>query len=421
MNSLRPKARSRGSERWLILGIHRNRGRTAVRVAQGSPIGVHAARLADPEWTDCEFVFVAGPDVEPLLEASLDALLGMMEGARRPALILLPWKAPPEWELRFDGQVRSFGCGRATFRSLVARAAERPVEGLCFALLDDIMNQRLAVDRLAVRQLPYGAMTGREACPTMSLIMAHRGRRQYLSTALRYISRAIGPNVRPRIGLDEDEPTAYASIAAHYPEAQFFRLVPAGAGPYVVRQELARRSKEPLLVFHDSDDVSCYDRFVRQEELLRSAGCDLVGCHELRVDEMEKEVTAIRFPLDVTASLKAQGGHRLWHPTTMVKREAFWSSGGFSTDRKIANDSQFLLRAHFGMEIRNLDGFVYLRRKHRSALTVAPGTALDHPIRQQLSKAWLRDFEAVKRGEMRLEESSLWPVAGTARHRLYRM
>jgi hypothetical protein len=33
----------------------------------------------------------------------------------------------------------------------------------------------------------------------------------------------------------------------------------------------------------------------------------------------------------------------------------------------------------------------------------------------------LRDFEAVKRGEMRLEESSLWPVAGTARHRLYRM
>src|ERR1022692_5083890 len=236
-----------------------------------------------------------------------------------------------------------------------------------------------------------------------------------------YIRRAIGPNVRPRIGLDEDDPTAYASIASRYPEAQFFRLVPAGAGPYVVRQELARRSKEPLLVFHDSDDVSCYDRFVRQEELLRSAGCDLVGCHELRVDEMEKEVTAIRFPLDVTASLQAEGGHRLWHPMTMVKRDAFWSSGGFSTDRKIANDSQFLLRAHFGMTIRNLDGFVYLRRRHRSALTVAPATALDHPIRQQLSKAWLRDFEAVKRGEMRLEESSLWPVAGTARHRLYRM
>jgi hypothetical protein len=73
------------------------------------------------------------------------------------------------------------------------------------------------------------------------------------------------------------------------------------------------------------------------------------------------------------------------------------------------------------MKIRNLDGFVYLRRKHRAALTVAPGTALDHPIRRQLAKAWLRDFEAVKRGEMRLEESSLWPVAGTARHRLYRM
>jgi len=408
----------------LILGINRNRGSTAVRVAKGLPIDAQAARLADPQRSDCDFVFVVGPDVEPLLEASLDALLGTMQGARRPALILVPWMAPPEWAMRFDGPVRSFVCSRATFRWLIARAAERPVKGLCFALLADIMNQHLAVDRLAVRQLPCpaapGGMTGEEACPT-SLIMAHRGRRQHLSAALRYISLAIGPNVRPRVGLDEDDPTAYASIATRYPEAQFFRLVPAGAGPYVVRQELARRSKEPLMVFHDSDDVSCYDRFIAQEEELRRAGCDLVGCHEMRVDEMEKEVTAIRFPLDVTASLRAQGGHRLWHPTTMVKREAFWASGGFSTDRKIANDSQFLLRAHFGMKIRNLDGFVYLRRKHRSALTVAPETGLDQPIRQQLANAWLRDFEAVKRGEMRIEESSLWPVAGTARHRLYRM
>jgi hypothetical protein len=64
---------------------------------------------------------------------------------------------------------------------------------------------------------------------------------------------------------------------------------------------------------------------------------------------------------------------------------------------------------------------VYVRRKHRAALTVAPETALDSPIRQQLSKAWLRDFERIKRGELKLEESSLWPVAGSSRHRLYRL
>jgi hypothetical protein len=414
-------------EKWLILGVNRKGGSTAVRAKQGSPIGALAARLGDPERSDCDFVLVAGPDVEPLLEASLNGLLGMMEGARRPAVILLPWVAPPEWGMRFDGPVRSFVCGRATFRSLLAREGERAVEGLCFALLDGVMNQRLAVDRLAVRQLgnggiaaPFQSVTGRPVCPT-GLIMAHRGRRLHLRTALRYISRASGVGVRARIGLDEDDPAAYASVAAAYPKAQFFRTVPAGAGPYVVRQELAKRSKEPLLVFHDSDDLSCYDRFVRQQEEIRKTGCDLVGCHEMRVDEMEREVTAIRFPLDVTAALEAQGGHRLWHPTTMVKREAFWSSGGFSTDRKIANDTQFLLRAHFGMRIRNLDGFVYLRRKHRTALTVAPGTALDQPIRQQLAKVWLRDFESVKRGNMRIEESSLWPVEGTTRHRLYRM
>jgi hypothetical protein len=126
MNSRRPEAWSRVSEKWLILGINRRRGSTAVRTAKGSPIGAQAARLADPQRTDCDFVFVVGPDVEPLLEASLDAVLGTIEGARRPALILLPRMAPPEWAMRFDGPVRSFVCGRATFRSLVARAAKRP-------------------------------------------------------------------------------------------------------------------------------------------------------------------------------------------------------------------------------------------------------------------------------------------------------
>src|SRR5260370_252719 len=130
MNSRRPKARSRVSEKWLILGIHGNRSRTAIWVSQGSRVGAQVARLADPDRADCEFVFVVGPDVEPLLEASLEALLGMMEGARRPALVLLPWMAPPEWVMRVDGPVKSFVCGRATFHTLLAHAAEYPVEGL---------------------------------------------------------------------------------------------------------------------------------------------------------------------------------------------------------------------------------------------------------------------------------------------------
>lgn len=401
-------------EKWLILGLGHDRRTAAIRLSKGT-------RLTDPDRIDGEFVLVLAPDVQPLWEASANALLREMSDARRPAIILLPWMAPPTYENRFDGAVASFACRRATFQTLV-RLTEGSVSGLCYALLDGIMNQRIAVDRLAVRQLPHAAVPAPGArSPKASLIMAHRGRRQYLRTALRYISHANGLDVRPRIGLDEDDPTAYTSIAETFPGAQFFRVVPAGAGPYVVRQELARRSREPLMVFHDSDDISCYDRFIAQEAELRRTGCVLVGCHELRVDEIQKEVTAIRFPLDVTASLNDHGGHRLWHPTTMIQREAFWDCGGFSTDRRIANDTQFLLRAHFGMKIRNLDGFVYIRRKHPTALTVAPETALDHPIRRQLAKNWLRDFERVKRGELRLEDSSLWPVAGTARYQVRRM
>jgi hypothetical protein len=136
-------------------------------------------------------------------------------------------------------------------------------------------------------------------------------------------------------------------------------------------------------------------------------GAQLVGCHELRVDELTREVIAIRFPLDASEGLRRCYGHALLHPTSMVTREGFFQAGGFSTNLPISSDTQFLLRCYFKLQIRNADGFGYIRRRHPTALTVAPGTNMDAPFRIYLTQRWETNFEAVKRREISLEESAL--------------
>ena len=170
------------------------------------------------------------------------------------------------------------------------------------------------------------------------------------------------------------------------------------------------------MAFQDSDDISTYDRFtVQYGEMLRTRA-QMVGCHELCVDEINGTVHALRFPLNVSEALGALSpeaechlGHEpLLHATCMVSRRDFLRAGGFSTDQRIANDTQFMLRAYFSISMRNVDAFLYVRRVHGSALTVAADTKLGNPLRSSLSARWLADFQAVRMGAS-LAASSLRP------------
>jgi hypothetical protein len=212
-----------------------------------------------------------------------------------------------------------------------------------------------------------------------------------------------------RVGLDEEDKPEYAAFPEEYPEVEFFRFGPPPVGPYVIRQELAESTREPLLLLHDSDDLSTYDRFTRLAEVLVESGSDIVGSHELCLDEMRALVQPVRFPLDCNAALALRANHALLHATLVCRREAFFRAGGLATNRIIASDTQFLLRAHFNSRIRNVDEFLYIRRRHATSLTNAPETIFDNPLRRRLSAEWTRDFNAVKRGELALECSTLWP------------
>jgi hypothetical protein len=361
-----------------------------------------------------DLVLVLDPKTRKVFDESAEALLNEMRSPVPTLIVLMPRRpAPVAYE---EVEVFSFICSASVFRDLLAFREGIPTNRLCFAMLYAILNGHVQVDKILVRQIPYSSPAALHQEDAAAVIMPHRGKLEHLERALYFLNQMAGRNILTRVGLDEERPWEYETLLDSYPDIEFFYAKPSRIGPYVIRQELADRSDEPLLLFQDSDDVSCYDRLITLAAEMRHTGCDFVGSHELQVDEVSCEVIAARYPLDVSAALREGNDGALLLGTSMVKRQDFIRIGGFSTDQIIANDTQFLLRAYFALRIRNVDSFLYIRRIHRASLTAAPETGMGVPLRHHLSSRWTADFEAVKDGQMRLEQSSLRPMAGTIQY-----
>lgn len=359
--------------------------------------------------SDTVAVAVVSRALVPAFFTSLKALAAEMALAPATVVVLVPWKKPPEYDTRPDGVIDSFLCDAETFRAIRGPARYTSPTRWCFTLLDGILNGRFANDRLVVRQLPSpprrapGRLGARAA-----LIMAHRGNPRHLATALQSIACADdATQVNVRVGLDVDALNDYARVCEQFPQMTFCQVDPAPAGLFVIRQHFLERLSEEFFYLQDSDDASCSDRFTSQLDELRRTGADVVGCHELRVDEINGTVEALRLPLDVNKALSRGYSESLLNGTAAGVRQAVLRTGGYSTDRKIANDTQFMLRAYFLLRMRNVDGFFYLRRRHKASLTMAPATGLGTPVREGLRATWAKDFEAVLSGALDLEHSSL--------------
>ena len=363
-----------------------------------------------------DYVLVLERELRQAFNEAAETLMAELAESARTLIVLVGRRpAPNGYE---EERVSSFICGASVFRDLIAFRGEISPERLCFAALYAILNGHVRADRILVRQIPYSA--AETACladeQDAAVILPHKGKLEHLDQALYFLDRMAGRRVFTRVGLDEENPCEYGTLADKYPRAEFYYAEPSRLGPYVIRQELARRSGESLLLFHDSDDVPCADRFAALAAEMRRSGCEFVGSYELQVDEVECEVVAARYPLDVSAALRDGNDGALLLGTSMIRREAFVRLGGFSTDQIIANDTQFLLRAYFALRIRNVGEFLYIRRIHHASLTAAPETGMGVPLRRELSQRWGADFEAVKSGRLRLEESSLRAMAGAARY-----
>ena len=120
-----------------------------------------------------------------------------------------------------------------------------------------------------------------------------------------------------------------------------------------------------------------------------------------------KCVSLFRFPLDVNKAFVGKPGHALLHPTSAILRRKYEEVGGFSTDRRFGLDYEFLLRAYFTTKIKNVDEFLYIRRRRMNSLTTADATGLDSSIRLHLTKLMKDSFMKIKSGELKIENSDI--------------
>lgn len=188
---------------------------------------------------------------------------------------------------------------------------------------------------------------------------------------------------------------------------RIFKNIPYNVGPYPPRHYSILAAKQEYIFFQDSDDIPVATRFVHQLRALRERNLDMVGSHELRIDEFKQSLLIMRYPLDVTASLNARCFHPLFHPTALITRKAYLKTGGFSTNLRFVYDTQFLLRSHFFLRSGNVDEFLYLRFKRPNSLTTDPKTSLGSGFRSFLIGRWNIDFRLIKEDKLHLQDSSL--------------
>lgn len=292
-----------------------------------------------------------------------------------------------------------------------ARFYERDIStGLCYYLMLKVLEEKNRIDQILSHQLghpnPYIFPLPNQV-ERAEIIMPHRGNLEELETALWYLNKQTTTPQKISVCFDEFVTEQHFKIADKHTKARFFVNFPSGVGPYPSRDVLARGTEENMIVFHDSDDVSTTNRIGILTNILKTENIDAVGSHELRVDKIKKRIEAKCYPLDVIGAKNNTDLQCIFFPSTAIKKSAYLKVGGLSTIRKHSSDSQFYWRAHFFLNIKNVDEFLYIRVKQENTLTTAPETALDTKVRIRLNRQWYFDFARVQNQNVELLESAL--------------
>lgn len=343
-------------------------------------------------------------ETRPLLPAALERHRSCQ--GDNALTLLVPPRACPELSARSDGEVIAFLASGPWVGSLMEEGACSPVE-LCFRALSRALSaghepiELTIVDkaREADGALPPAGLS-------VETIMPHRGSDDHLLAALSSLARQTRP-ARTILCFDQPPPADLSRELAKQDGLDLFEVVPSPAGPYVPRQHFAMTSTARYVAFQDSDDFSVASRLEALVAFAEAQGADLVGCHELRLDETKRMVEAVRYPLDVNEALRLGSGHAQLFSTAVARVETLRRIGGFSTVRTFGADKQFHLRAYWNARMLNMDSFLYVRRLRERSLTTSAATGMGSAIRKEVTRRWKDAFQDIKDKRITLAESAL--------------
>jgi hypothetical protein len=356
----------------------------------------------------------------PTLKANLRQVVDVILAPCGFFYLLLPSMVPPRFHAREDGPVNCFACCAQTFKTVLLSIGRQREAPSIFSFVRSALSHLEAVNELKVVQLGKAdtELHRSRSLSTIQWIIPHRGSLERLSSCLFSVEMASPRRAKVSVGFDERMTEAHRALAKEFPGVDFFACKPSHAGPYVVRNLLAARTGAPILMFQDSDDISCSNRAQVLLTALQDGRYDMIGSHTVVLDEIGKKIYTVRFPLDVTRSLNQGPNHALLHPASAIRAEAFWHAGAFDCSMRHSLDTQFLLRSHFHFRSRNVNQFLYIKFIRPHSLTTSHTTGFYSFGRRRAWGQWANDFPLVKSGALMLSASSLAPQIVRTSHSL---
>lgn len=327
--------------------------------------------------------------------------------------LLLPYIDPPTGERRIDGAVESFFLSPTIFNMKAFSLSN--ISRYIYELVNFYLNgnNQNGIEIVQVGKICSFCRQVRDRTrvylENSTLQIAHKGSPNLLKRCLNFLNYSDDIPSTVEICFDDRSYKRISLKSFDNILTKFisYKNIPLSVGPFLARQYLVQQSTKKYIFLSDSDDISLAYRFRRQMRELQHRKLDIVGSHELRIDQIDKRIYVIRFPKDVNLALSIGAFHPLLHGTCVMSKEAFLKAGGYSTKRKFGYDSQFLLRAGFFLKIGNIDDFLYLRFRRNNSLTTAKKTAFGTNLRTFLTWRWRVDFQLIQSGKLKLIDSSL--------------
>ena len=214
-------------------------------------------------------------------------------------LILVPRKLAPELEQTWCGDVESFIASVGLLRAF--EKTKTSDDYSCYNLLYWALNNRVFGVSFECLQIPLQPkrpiLTSSQEI-SAQWIIPHRGPLFMLETCLRSVAESRGGPDIVSVCFDEEVTDEHRELAERFPWAEFYGSEPHSNGPYVGRERLVRSSPTPIVVFQDSDDAATVSRRRVLLSEMFDSGADLIGSHEIHVNQVHQRVAAIRYPLD---------------------------------------------------------------------------------------------------------------------------
>jgi hypothetical protein len=355
---------------------------------------------------------------EDLIGLSDDAILSVVDDAcgdlvvqainlvhenRAGLVVLVPPASPPEVTGRSDGPVTSFVARWSAAKAYISDSPK--AEQSCFRILKAACAGAVSLMPVSVLHRANSKLQlSSNRASSVHVVIPHVGREVHLTLSLSNLEGAG----RVTVCYDGKEPPTQRKQQALKTGFELW-WSPTNVGPYVIRHHFADTSQQQYVAFQDSDDMSLPGRLTLLQSVLAAGEADLVGSHELRLDELSEQVLAVRYPLDVNGAMSERARNAMLFPTTMLTSSFYKRMGGLSDDLRFALDTQFILRAACLGRLKNVDEFLYIRRIRAGSLTTDEKTGMQNALRAQLDRLWKETYFSVLHDGVSVWASALAP------------